>query len=427
MLGAMSARSLLLLPLVLAAACSGDSSTLEEHLDDQPGFWFEARPSRADAEHMRTIAESGYASGYVPARETFGVEIHDRERVVPGWNLYSSGHAPEAYLTDLEGETVHRWGLAYENVPDMPAQEHPTQAAWRRVRLRDDGSLLAIYEGLALVCVDRESKLLWAWPRAHHDLDIAPDGRVHVLTRRRRIHPRIDPRVAVLEDFITVLDREGNLLQEVSVYDALLDSSHGRELLDAARSAAPERDGDLLHTNSIQWLDGSLVDRDAGFARDHVLVCFRDLDAVATIDLRRRRVVWFARGDWRAPHDPTLLDGGGLLIFDNMGHAGYSRALEVDAPDVGRVKWSFGGDPPEDFFSVFCGTAQRLPGGNTLVTESCNGRALEVTADGRVVWSFVSPHRAGPGAGLVAALFEVERLPYASTAAWLPWEPSESR
>lgn len=423
----MSAHPLPLVLLVLAAACSGESDTLADRLDDQPGFWFEARPSRADAASMRAIAESGYAPGYVPARDDFGAEIHDADRVEPGWNLYSSGHAPEAYLTDLAGETLHRWGLAYEDVPGAPPQEHPTQAAWRRVRLREDGSLLAIYEGLALVCVDRDSRLLWTWPRAHHDLDVAPDGRIHVLTRRSRIHPRVDPRRAVLEDFVTVLDRDGNLLQEVSVYDALLDSSQGRELLDAARDAAPERGGDLLHTNSIRWLGGSQADRHRGFARDCVLVCFRDLDAVATIDLRRRRVVWFARGDWRAPHDPSLLDDGGLLIFDNMGHAGYSRALEVDALDPTRVRWSFGGDPPENFFSVFCGAATRLPGGNTLVTESCNGRALEVTPEGEVVWSFVSPHRTGPDLGLVAALFEVERLPRKHTAAWLSTKPTEER
>jgi hypothetical protein len=49
--------------------------------------------------------------------------------------------------------------------------------------------------------------------------------------------------------------------------------------------------------------------------------------------------------------------------------------------------------------------------GNTLITESENGRAIEVTRGGRVVWEFNSPHRAGPRSELVATLFEVLRLP----------------
>ena len=43
------------------------------------------------------------------------------------------------------------------------------------------------------------------------------------------------------------------------------------------------------------------------------------------------------------------------------------------------------------FFSELCGTCQRLPNGNTLITESTRGRAFEVTPDKEIVWEFVSP------------------------------------
>jgi len=411
------AASTLLVAVV--SACGGEPASLEDRLGAQPGFWFEARASRPDAETMRTLAESGYTSGYVPAREEFGAAIHVPEDVQDGLNLYSSGHAPEAYLTTLEGELLHRWALPYEEVEGAPPMEHSTQQAWRRVRLAGDGSLLAIYEGLALVRVDRNSSLQWFAPGAHHDLDIDPEGRVHVLTRKHSLQPRVHPVRPVLEDFVAVLDGGGRPLQEVSVYEALLDSPWASELLDAAPDGIAAREGDVLHTNSIQWLDGSQEELHPGFARGNVLVCFRDIDAVAAIDLGRRRVVWFARGDWRAPHDPTLLSDGGLLIFDNMGHQGYSRALEVSASRVNEVRWTFGGEPPESLFSVFCGAASRLANGNTLITESCNGRALEVTSSGAVVWSFLSPHRAGDSGELVAALFEVERIPRSEAAGWL--------
>lgn len=45
-----------------------------------------------------------------------------------------------------------------------------------------------------------------------------------------------------------------------------------------------------------------------------------------------------------------------------------------------------------------------------LVTESCKGRAFELTAGGEIVWEFQSPHRAGAQRELTAVLFEVTRL-----------------
>ena len=37
---------------------------------------------------------------------------------------------------------------------------------------------------------------------------------------------------------------------------------------------------------------------------------------------------------------------------------------------------------------------QRLPNGNTLITEGSDGRVFEVTPDHKIVWEFVSPYKA---------------------------------
>src|SRR5262245_65643091 len=37
------------------------------------------------------------------------------------------------------------------------------------------------------------------------------------------------------------------------------------------------------------------------------------------------------------------------------------------------------------------GCAQRLPNGNTLITESSFGRFFEVTKEGEIVWEYVNP------------------------------------
>ena len=44
------------------------------------------------------------------------------------------------------------------------------------------------------------------------------------------------------------------------------------------------------------------------------------------------------------------------------------------------------------FYSPFISSAQRLPNGNTLITEGASGRLLEVTAAHQVVWEYISPY-----------------------------------
>jgi hypothetical protein len=68
------------------------------------------------------------------------------------------------------------------------------------------------------------------------------------------------------------------------------------------------------------------------------------------------------------------------------------------------------------------GSVARLPNGNTLITVSESGRALEVTREGEVVWEFFSPHRAGSKNELVATVWEVMRLP-PDAAPWATGDP----
>jgi hypothetical protein len=115
--------------------------------------------------------------------------------------------------------------------------------------------------------------------------------------------------------------------------------------------------------------------------------------------------------EWRAQHCARLLESGRLLLFDNFGSIREaSRVLEVDL-FTQQIVWGFGGVPRQDLFSESAGFEQRLSNGNTLVTESNFGRALEVTPDHRVVWEYVNPNRAGEKHELVAALYMLERLP----------------
>ena len=52
------------------------------------------------------------------------------------------------------------------------------------------------------------------------------------------------------------------------------------------------------------------------------------------------------------------------------------------------------GQPPWTFFSSFVSNAQRLPNGNTLITEGMQGRLFQVTPAGQVVWEYLTPYEA---------------------------------
>ena len=65
--------------------------------------------------------------------------------------------------------------------------------------------------------------------------------------------------------------------------------------------------------------------------------------------------------------------------------------IEVD-PRTSAIVWEYHDQSLFDFFSPYISGAQRLPNGNTLICEGCDGRIFEVTSGGQVVWEYVNPH-----------------------------------
>ena len=69
-----------------------------------------------------------------------------------------------------------------------------------------------------------------------------------------------------------------------------------------------------------------------------------------------------------------------------------STVIEID-PFTEEIVWGDEGNAQNGFHTFTCGSSQRLPNGNTLITESDNGRAFEVTTSGQVVRMYYNPHR----------------------------------
>lgn len=377
--------------------------------DPAQGKWRTARASAPEAgEVPADVKALPYLQGYKEARDLPLVVEHDPEATYQGLNLYISGHAAEAVLMDMSGQVLHRWRYPLRRLwkglrkdPEVAKLEY-----WRRAYLYPNGDLLGIYEGHGLVKLNARSRVLWSHRgNIHHDLQVTEDGRIYVLDREGKIIPRINPEEGVLEDFVTVLNPAGKVIRRLSILEAFERSPYA-SLLQAMRPK-----GDIFHTNTLEVLDGRFADRHPAFRKGNLLVSLWGIHVLGIIDPEKERVVWARTGDWRRQHQPTFLDDGRLLLFDNLGAArDRSRLIELD-PLTGKTFWRYGGTPEVDLFSKTLGSAQRLPNGNTLITESENGRALEVTRDGRTVWEFHNPHRAGERKELVAVLFEMVRLP----------------
>ena len=432
--GAPVRRLTVVLLLLVFALCSVAASGQERHswANDPSasspnvgpsGRWREARAEsepilteeqKRELEKLRSI---GYLAGSRPARSSSGITVHDPARSCGGVNFYTSGHFAGAILMDMDGRVLHEW--RYDFLKAWPEQIESTEIDgseyWRWAYLLENGDVLAIFDGLGLIKVDRNSNLIWEHLGSeHHDLDVTDDGRIFVLTRRAHMIERINERMPILEDFVTVLDSDGRLLKEVSVLEAFENSNFASS--PAARGYVAR--GDIYHTNAVEVLDGSLADRIPAFGKGNVLLSMRSLSTIVVLDMDLGEIVWVASDLWLAQHDPKILDNGNILVFDNKGAQGESRVVEFN-PATREMVWVYAGDRSNGFFTKMCGANHRLENGNTLITESDYGRAFEVTPDGEIVWEFINPHRAGKYDDLIATLFDVVRLDPDFSLDWL--------
>ena len=381
-----------------------------------PGRW---RPApEAPEEHTGDadlLNNLGYAGGYEPSPEEDGVVFFADALAQPGLNLCHDGGGPSARLMSMDGEVLHEWryelkelltpeeireiGETFNAVPDKFGY-------YRRVHPFPNGDLLAIFSDAAVIKLDRDSNLLWAWRgNPHHDLYVDEEtGRIHVLTRKVHIVKRYSPVNLSAEDFVTVLSADGEFIEEYSILRAFEKSDYN------AQTQLLMKGGNLQHANTIEVLDGRFADRSPAFERGNVLISLRRTDTIAIISGRTKQVVWAMSGAWRAQHQPTFLDNGNLLLLDNRGHFGRSKVIEFD-PLTREIVWAYRHSEATPFWTETCGSNERLENGNTLITESDTGRAFEVAPDGRIVWEYLTPTRAGPNDEFIATLLEVIRLP----------------
>jgi hypothetical protein len=392
----------------------------EADQDSLKGRWLRFRSDRRDGlnEEQREIErlESlGDLTGSGLGAELAGVVTFDQSLASPGYNFYVSGHGTEAILMDMNGQVLHTWSHDFDKIwPGAGIEEGEGRYYWRRAFLYENGDILAIHEYIGLIKLDKHSNLLWKYKgNVHHDLDVMEDGTIFVLTREAKMIPRINAVEPVLDDFIVQLDADGRELSKISILECL-ERFEGKNRLDKMF-----KKGHILHTNTIEILDGRLAGKLPEFRAGNALISIGNMDAIAVVDLENEKIVWGISGNWHRQHHPTLLPNGKILLFDNQGHKGKSKVIEFD-PVTERGTWKYAWAGFNPFFSKRYGSCQRLNNGNTLITESDNGRAFEVTSKHMIVWEFITPHHAPDNDEYFATLFELIRLDPDFPIEWIP-------
>ena len=200
----------------------------------------------------------------------------------------------------------------------------------------------------------------------------------------------------------------------------------------AGAGAGPQqrREFDWLHVNSAtylgpnRWFDAG----DKRFDPQNIIISSRQASLLAIV-ARDGQVVWRMGPDFR--ESPQLMRIGQIigqhhahLIPEGPARRGQPAAVRqwrqqrLRLRHTHRAQWLWrpgarqfagaGDRPGEDgagvvvcagagFFGTNISGAQRLPNGNTLITEGPTGRVFEVTAQRKIVWEYINP-ATGPAA-----------------------------
>jgi hypothetical protein len=270
-------------------------------------------------------------------------------------------------------------------------------------------------------------------------------GKTLILSHKMIKNARITDKL-LEDDYIFEVDHEGKIIFEWLASDHINEmgfSEEARTTMYRYPNYAMTRTqgivgGDWIHINTASWL-GPNKWFDAGderFHPDNIIYDGRQTNTTGIISRKTGEIVWHLGPDFTATKElqkigvtvglhhahmiPKGLPGeGNILIFDNGGYGGYgppnagspkglndarrdySRVIEID-PVTLSIVWEYSANKAGyrdayKFYSDYISSAQRLPNGNTLITEGALGRIFEVTPGTRkdrpeTVWEYISPY-----------------------------------
>ena len=303
-----------------------------------------------------------------------------------GYTLTTTRGGRDANLVDMEGRVCHRWhaeeGIAYAYLlanGNLLLRTDPPQEA--------DGAETMGGSSAAILELDWESNEVWSYgnPFLHHDFERLPNGNTLVLLWQRipaEVTAQIqggfaseDDPERMFGDLVEEITRSGASVYQWQSWCHMSDEEDVICPLEARRERS--------HCNSLNVTAGG-----------DLLVSFRQTSTIGIVDRESGDFRWkWGPGEIKHQHNPTYLENGRVLLFDNGSHRRgmeYSRVIEVD-PETNEIAWEYRGEPAISFYSYNISSAERLPNGNTLICEGAPGRIFEVTPSQQIVWEYINP------------------------------------
>ncbi len=339
-----------------------------------------------------------------PSEFPHEVTIHQESETYEGFTLYTplgggtgADGTNEIYLIDMDGNTVHTWTV--EHAPGLYGFLLPNGNLLYGGNTRELQPTPGGGGGGTIQEIDWDGNVVWEYTGTeiskymHHDFDKLPNGNILVLAWEEMTpegmtrvqgglegEEFVDPETGekkIWSDAIYEIDYktkeivwEWHAEEELEIEDYPLFPLNNRH--------------EWTHANTVEFLpEGNPYN-----GKPAIMTSFRQPDVIMIIDYETKDVLWeWGSGEIKVQHDPTLLDNGNILLFDNgmqkpdtmRSGIPASRVLEVN-PKTNEIEWEYTGDGLRGFrfFSGVISGAQRLPNGNTLITEGVPGRIFEV-------------------------------------------------
>ncbi len=357
-------------------------------------------------------------------RRGVGLIAHDPALSCGGYTLIAPQTAGgKVYLIDIQGEVVHQW--------QMPVR------AGRHAVILPNGNLgyngnhanspdlyapWSMWHGGDFYEVTPEGEVVWRYEDVthHHDAQWLPNGNLLYagcapvpkgFAERVAGGTAHGPDEVMYGDVIREVNRQGDLVWEWKAWEHLdpaqfpIHPGFGRYHWPLVNGLGVMADGTVLM--SLRTTAG--------------IIGVNKADGAVTLHIPPSVV--------SHQHAPVPLANGHILAFDNGNfrtgaHVAFCRVVDID-PATNSVAWSYADSVVTSFFTPFMGNAQRLPNGNTHITESSTGRLFEVTPAGEVVWEFILPWFAPypdeaarkTGGGMLNTVFQTFRY----QADQVPW------
>lgn len=349
---------------------------------------------------------------YWETDKTRKVVNNHQDKMAPGLTLISRVGKDDKLIAEVieaDGSVIHHWSLDWfdiwpeaNHLPDYLNPKEPPGSHIHGMVLMKDGSLVFNYDGLGMVRVDANSEVIWRLPyRTHHSLYQSEDGHLWVpgmITHEKPLEdlPFYEPNF----DEFTILEVDpdnGNILQEISLHTLFQDNELQGLLYLSSLGLHPESQGDTLHLNDIELFPETM--EPGFFGPGDIMLSMRNINTVLVFNTNNWQKKFVSIGPFVRQHDPDFVDGNTISIYDNNDSAPaesgvQSRILLQDAPS-GEVSVAYTGTEEESFFSFLLGKHEWLSNGNILISDSRNGRIIEVTPDGEIIWEYNNIVREG--------------------------------